>query len=297
LNHAEAALTQAVELNGDDQLAQFNLGLLKESQGKLKEAGQHFEKAAGVAGAAEKIKALKQFTANNSILAAAPIGLNTHIQSVISDGTDSDFFKFNAPPVPRDILKVSLKNLSTSLDPSIHLYDSTKQQISAAGDFGRPGNGADLELAFSDSPGAVFYLQVSSQDGTTGAYSVTVKPEKAFDRYEPNDDILHPAPIKVNEKIEANIMDGNDVDFYTFQALPRGGNVSVQLDNESTTLNPQITLYDSNKEQINSAGSFGRPGSGANLGLQFATDPGAVYFVSISPQDSSAGAYSMTVKE
>ena len=62
-------------------------------------------------------------------------------------------------------------------------------------------------------------------------------PQKAFDGYEPNDEIYNARPINLGMPVEASIMDPADTDFFSFVS-PRTGTVSVVIDNRSITLIP-----------------------------------------------------------
>ena len=82
--------------------------------------------------------------------------------------------------------------------------------------------GASLRELISPPPNTTFYLHVEGIGGSSGAYTLTVVPLKAFDAYEPNDEITRATPLALGRAIDANIMDGDDTDFYSF-AVPAAG--------------------------------------------------------------------------
>jgi len=132
-------------------------------------------------------------------------------------------------------------------------------------------------------------------DKQGGAYKLLIKPEKAYDAYEPNDDIRHSASISLGRTIEANIMDSGDTDFYQFKTS-RGGNVLVSVANRSLTLLPGVSVYDADRENI---GQTSASTAGADLKYSFASQPNSTYYVQIWPAgfDHPGGNYSLTITE
>ncbi len=84
-----------------------------------------------------------------------------------------DFFRFAAPPAPRDRLRVSLQNPSTTFMPYLKLYNSSKEDTKT--EAAAATAGADLTMQFSAEPGALYYLMVGGSYGSAGDYSFSVK--------------------------------------------------------------------------------------------------------------------------
>jgi hypothetical protein len=76
-----------------------------------------------------------------------------------------------------------------------------------------------------------------------------VTPQKAHDAFEPNDDILSPAAVKVGTDIVANVMDKEDRDWYRVSGATKTS-LRVIFENLSTTLKPDVKVYDGNKSQL-----------------------------------------------
>jgi hypothetical protein len=121
-----------------------------------------------------------------------------------------------------------------------------------------------------------------------------VLPQKAYDQYEPNDDAFAATPLKVEQTIEANIMDGPDVDSYQVSGV-KEKSLTVDLKNTSPALRPNIRVLNSDK-------SIARDWAAANTtgtSLKFSMDakPGEEYFVEVGAYGSnSKGPYKLTVR-
>jgi hypothetical protein len=175
------------------------------------------------------------------------------------------------------------------LAPQIGFYDGSKQDYPGGGY--SDTRGADLESFLTGAPGAAFYIRVSSRGGTSGTYALLVKPLRRFDSFEPNDTIQQPAAIALGKTIDANIMDASDVDYYQLQSS--GDTLSVHLKNTSSSLAPQITIFDGKKNEHESNYS---DTPGADVDLQAKVTARDTCYVKISPRGGTAGAYSLTVK-
>jgi tetratricopeptide (TPR) repeat protein len=227
---------------------------------------------------------------NNEIFQANAMPLETGIAAAIADPSDKDTFQFRTPPKYRDWIDITVENKSTTLMPQIDVYNADKARI--GGNWINSG-GANLKYSFVAQPDSIYYAQISPSSPSAGAYSLVVKPAKAYDSYEPNDDKFHATLIGLGKTIKANIMDPGDVDCYQFKTS-KGGNVLVSIDNQSNTLMPEIDVYNADKARI--GGNWINSG-GANLKYSFAGQPGSIYYVQISPNSPSAGQYSLTVTE
>src|SRR5579871_1140640 len=266
-----------------------NLGHALATTGKSTEARKVYDQLAAVDPSNRQIingrQYLSELTHNNTIFTAANIPLQKTINSTLLDN-DTDFFKFTAPSGPRDLLRVRLQNPSSSLGFSLAVKDVSKAPIGQASG----AAAADITYEFADVPGATYYLQVSPYYTGGGAYSLIVEPTHSFDAYEPNDTILTAKDIPTGSPIEANIMDERDTDFYRFRA--RGAKTTIEVENRSTTLGIALAVTDADKAPIG-----GQTGSAAaNVRYEFASTPGSVYQVQISPYYSQGGKYALTIR-
>jgi tetratricopeptide (TPR) repeat protein len=231
---------------------------------------------------------------NNEIFQANAIQLGMGIAATIADSSDKDTFAFKTPPKYRDWIEVSLENQSTTLIPRIEVFNADKSSMGAKG---ADTAGANLKYFFVGQPDSTYYAQIAPNccGQTYGAYSLLVQARKAYDAYEPNDDIRHAASIALGKTIEANIMDPGDADYYQFRTS-KGGNVLVSVVNRSTTLKPQIDVFDSDRSSVG-----GSPAStpGADHRYSFSSRPDSTYYVEISPGccGPNQGDYSLTVAE
>lgn len=236
------------------------------------------------------VSAGREVEPNNDILHANILPLNTAVLGEVSSPSDSDFFRFTAGLLPRDYYRISIRNQSTTLAPSIVVYDQQKNQ---AFNDGRDTAGADFDHDFIPVPGSMYYVQVLSRYERIGAYSLTVTPQHKYDQFEPNDDIASAKSIPLGKTIEANIMDPGDTDFFQVKSGASAGNLTVSLKNLSTTLSPAINVYDGQKNMMF---SDGRDSAGAEFDHPFAAQPNTTYFVQVFCRYGSSGAYSLTVK-
>jgi hypothetical protein len=227
---------------------------------------------------------------NDYYLLANVISLDRPVEAEISAIGDTDCFRFQAPPAPRDILALEIENLSSTLIPALSIFDTEDQFLGWTKDAQRPGLSATQQIA--PAPKTTLIVHVWGAYKTLGKYRLTVRPLKAFDRYEPNDDILNATRITVGEEIAANIMDFADTDFYSFVA-PDAGVVRVDVQNRSATLIPALTLFSPDQRTVGMAADART--AGANLTRSIQATPGQVYYVQVWSQLKTAGEYSLII--
>lgn len=298
-NASAQAFEKALEQDPNYAPAHHNLGLVKASRGELVEAREHFEKANGIGDSKALAKVSQQaledhdheVEPNNEPAQANILPLEKTVGANIADGNDTDFFRITTPPKYRDIVQVRIENESNTLSPGVRVFDSNKSTL--GGNYNDTA-GANLEHSFVVSPDATFYVQVYGRGSSTGRYTITVKSLKKYDAYEPNDDIRHPAAVEIGKQIDANIMDGEDLDFYRFKTGAKGTTVKLHIENQSTTLRPGISVFDSNKSAL--GGNYNDT-AGANLDHSFSVQSDTVYFVEIYPRSGSAGDYSLLITQ
>jgi tetratricopeptide (TPR) repeat protein len=275
--NARAAFMQAIEKGPDFMEARANLEHLDE----LKVAPTN----AAVAHAADR-----EIEPNNDIFHPNEIALNATIGSAIGEAKDVDYFTFKTPPVHRDLIEIVLENASTTLQPVITIFDAARSQIGATFNDTPAG---DVRYEFASAPNSTYYVQIStSRYASVGAYRLTVKPRMAYDAFEPNDDIFQASPIQIGKPNQARITDPGDTDFYKFQT-GAAGNVVVSLENRSTTLQPAITVFDTDRTQV---GESHNDTPSGNVRYSFAAMANATYYVRVSvPRYASIGDYTLTV--
>jgi len=282
-------LLRAVADKAQVPSVQMDLANALAISGKSAEAENLYAKVAAVDPSNRPVKEGRQFlaklTQNNTIFDATEIPIETEVQATMPDN-GTQFFKFNAPPGPRDLLRVSLQNRSSTMALSLAVKNADKAPV-GSGSVGAAA--ANVSYEFSATPGTTHYLQVSPYTGG-GPYSVIVKPTHSFDAFEPNDTILEAKDIPVGSPIEANIMDGNDTDFYRFRA--RADKTLIVVENRSQTL--AISLAVANEDKA----PMGGPPNGAaaaNVRYEFNSKAGGTYYLQVSPY-YSAGKYVLTVQ-
>lgn len=228
---------------------------------------------------------------NSDLLNTNAVELDKWITGAIADGRDDDYYTFVTPGTHRDWFKVELENRSTTLEPELHLYNANKAHIT----YRENGTGgANLSHSFVAEPDTKFYVQVRNDSRhTAGAYLLRISPYKAYDGFEPNHTILEATPISLNDPVEAGIMDGRDNDFYRVETGAAGGTLVVMLENRSTTLEPELHLYNGSKSHL---GYAENGTAGADLVYRRDVQPDARYYVLVrNDSRSTYGDYTLTV--
>jgi len=227
---------------------------------------------------------------NDSKASAAELAINTPTDGEIASTEDSDNFTFTSGARVRDRVIVRLQNRSDTLSPYIKLFGPDKAAIAES--FSGT-HGADTELAFTAEPGKRYYVEVNPY-GSTGQYTLSVLPQAAYDRFEPNDDPIRdtPTPITVGDSIDAGILDDLDNDWYRLAAAP-GQSLGITLENRSTTLRPYVVVYNAQRSQIETRYD-GTPG--ASLDFSVDTTAGSTYYLQVKPFSSGAGDYRLALR-
>jgi tetratricopeptide (TPR) repeat protein len=204
---------------------------------------------------------------------------------------DDDFFRFVTPPAPRDLISIEIANHSTTLVPVLRIFDQERRMT----DWGRIAHepGASLQLTIAPAPNTTLYLQVSGLGHSGGAYTLLARPQKAFDAYEPNDEISNARRIPVGTAVAAGIMDANDTDYYSFVS-PRTGTVSIAIANRSTTLIPALSTFEPDMRPSGSAPDVGTPG--LNLKHTIQVRENQTYYIQVRPLNNTAGDYTLMIE-
>lgn len=223
---------------------------------------------------------------NSTIIDARPLGLGLAEPGEILTTTDTRFYKVDNALKLRDLAIVRLQNESTTLRPDLKIFNADKSLLTEPYD-GNPG--ASVEHKLPLTPGQPIYLQVLPY-GSTGKYKISVTPQKAYDAFEANDDLLTPAAVKIGMDVNANIMDDKDHDWYRVSGATNP-KAMVTFENLSTTLRPDVKVYDANKSLIVEKYD-GTPG--ANLGFAVDIKQPRDFYVEVVPY-ASAGKYRLRV--
>jgi hypothetical protein len=283
-----------------------NVGALEAESGNLEAAHQAYQQALAkdpdYKPARQNLQTLVRFEApritevrdqesepNNDFNHTNLISLGRKIAGAVSDGSDADFFQFKTPPGPRDLYQATIENRSM-LHPGLTVYDGNRHQLN---DCHSDEPLAQLDCPFTAQPESVCYVQVYGRYSSTGPYALVVTPLKRYDSYEPNEDFLQAKPISIGNRIEANIMDASDRDFYIVKTGAAGGQLTARIENDSTTLHPELYIYDGNRHQLNDCYAHEAV---AQLDCSFTALPQSAYYVQILGMDSTAGPYKLTVK-
>jgi tetratricopeptide (TPR) repeat protein len=237
----------------------------------------------------EALPVRQEIEPNNSEISANLIGLDRQVDGEIVAG-DTDSFRFVTPPAPRDILQVDVENVDQTLEMSLRVHDGELQNDSGR-IIGEPGKA--FRKYVSQPPNQSLFLILSSTHNTAGRYRITIKPLRSFDRLEPNDDIFAARRIEIGQPYEANIMDSEDTDFYSFQAM-RTGTVTIEVKNESATLIPAITTFGTDRRTTGFGPDIRKPG--ADLKHTMEVTDFQVYYVQVWSQGRTSGRYTLTIR-
>ena len=229
---------------------------------------------------------------NNDQSTANLIAVRSAVGGELAGGNDtSDYFRVVAPAAPRDLITIELANNSPGFSPRLHVYDSDLRLLSWGDKTARPGD--SLTITGGPAPNSTLYIAISAADSNGGLYLLSVTPQKAFDKFEPNDDILSSRHISMGEEVPANIMDVEDTDFFSFVG-PRKGKVTIQLRNRSTTLIPAVTTLNNDHRNLGFAQDARKAGQDVQYSID--VDKDLTYYVEISSQGGTSGAYTLRVE-
>jgi len=229
---------------------------------------------------------------NNDTNLANIIAVGNLVEGEIDAAVDDDdFFRFVTPPAPRDLISIEIANHSTTLVPVLRIFDQERRMT----DWGKTAHepGASLQLTIAPAPNTTLYLQVSGLGHSGGAYTLLVRPQKAFDAYEPNDEISNARRIPVGTAVVAGIMDANDTDYYSFVS-PRTGTVSIAIANRSTTLIPALSTFEPDMRSSGPGPEVGTPE--LNLKHTMQVRGNQTYYIQVRPLNNTAGDYTLMIE-
>lgn len=221
---------------------------------------------------------------------AEVVALGRPVEAEIAAGTaDVDCYRVAAPRSPRDMVRVEIQNRCQTLIPRLRVFDGAGTLLVWNHDARAPGD--SLAVTLTAPPNATLYLDIYGAEPTSGRYRLLVQALRAFDSYEPNDDIGHARRIRIGQIVEANIMDESDVDFYSFVS-PRAGSFDIRISSGSGGLIPQV-LFGPDAHSLESSPAPEAGDGGVHLRVE--ARAGVVYYVEIQGRDGTAGAYSLKI--
>ena len=136
-----------------------------------------------------------------------------------------------------------------------------------------------------------YSFRVASHYGSgEGVYIVSVVPQKAYDSFEPNDDILSAKPIAERTAIKASITDKADADVFSSQGAATERSMKVTITNASASLHPMVIVYDALKTEI---GRTQNSTPGGDLSYSFKAPKGPIYLRVADYYGSDGGAYAV----
>lgn len=232
-----------------------------------------------------------ELESNDSIPYANPVALDRPVDAAIGTSTDRDYFHVVTPPAPRDRVEIAIANRSPTLVPVLRIYDEEGSILPWGQSARVPGE--SLTIIIAPPPNTSLFLDISGMRTTTGAYTLTLKTLKAFDSYEPNDEIYSARKITLGERIEANIMDDADTDFYAFDS-PRSGTVAIEIQNRSATLIPGLTVFTPEMRTSGFGPDVDRPGG--SMHHTMLVQEGRTYYVQVWAQARTVGEYTLLIQ-
>ena len=227
---------------------------------------------------------------NNDTSQANAVWLDRPVQAAIGPSVgDVDCFWFITPRPPRDRISVSVASQSSTLIPRLRIYDQNRNMVT--GIKVAPSAGAAVRFDFSPPPNTLYYVQVDGVSGSSGAYTLTVNGLHAYDVYEPNDTIQSATRIALGQSVDANVMDTDDTDFYSFVA-PAGGSVNVDVTARDGALLLGLATFAPDLRNIGFAPDPKAPGEAIHQRMQ--VEANQIYYVQVFSK--TTGAYSLVVK-
>jgi len=232
---------------------------------------------------------------NDNIQDANAVWLDKPLNASIQPA-DVDSFWFVTPRPPRDRISIQVMNRSNTLIPHMRVYDADGKMLGGLKEASEPGG--SLRFDFSPPPNSFFSIQVSGASGSYGAYTLAVNSLRAYDVYEPNDDILNATRIVPGQPIEANIMDATDTDFYSFVS-PTAGAVTIDIAPHGTTphdgtLVAGLSTFASDLHNLGFGPDLEHPGEPLHYVMN--VEANQTYYLQIFGKTDTIGDYTLTVK-
>ena len=229
---------------------------------------------------------------NNDNSQANAVWLDRPVQGTITPSIgDVDCFWFITPRPPRDRISVEVIGRSATLIPRLRIYDANGNL--SAGLKEATGPGASVRYDFSPPPNTLYYVQIDGVSGSSGAYTLTVSSLHAYDVYEPNDTIFTATRIVLGQTVDANIMDADDTDFYSFLS-PVPATVHVDVIGRSPTLLLGLGTFAPDQHNIGFAPDPKGPGDPIHHVMT--VEANQLYYVQVFSRNDTTGPYSLVVQ-
>ena len=229
---------------------------------------------------------------NNNPASANPLAPGAQIDGVIEKDGDADYYKVSASKPVRDLVEVSLENLSETLPPKLTLYDQNKSKL--GNEYYDYTPGANLTFSYTAEVGGTNYVRVSDVTNAGGAYRLHLRYWDAADAQEPNDTAAQATDISLDKSVSGSILDSLDQDWYRFTASSAA--LHIRMDNDSTRLAPNLIIYDENRSRLDNPYN-GTPGASIDYNLK--ATPGKIYYIQVAPYGDTSipGKYRISVNE
>jgi hypothetical protein len=220
------------------------------------------------------------------------VWLNRPVNANIAPSVgDVDCYWFTTPRPPRDRISIQVINRSPTLNPRLRISDDSGRLVTGVKE--ATGKGESLRFDFSPPPNTFYAIQVDGASGTSGDYRLAVEALHAYDVYEPNDTLLTATRIGLGQTIDANIMDADDTDYFSFLS-PVAAFVSIDLVSRNDTLVPGLSSYAPDLSFIGFAADAKGPGGSIHHTMQL--EANQFYYLQVFSKNETTGPYSLTVK-
>lgn len=193
--------------------------------------------------------------------------------------------------------KSAMKQLRISFDTGMFAINFRAAYL-ATGNKAKATDAFDKALSIEpDQESARFNLS-QADPVLTVVNVVTNESQITNDREaEPNNEILSPNLIPLETWIDAAKAEQGDNDYFRFSSPPIYRDIiQISIENKSTTLIPQLRVFNKNKADLSGWKSNNTQGS--NFQYSFSSAPNETYYVQMtSHYGSTNGSYTLTVKE
>ena len=235
----------------------------------------------------------REIEPNNTMTVANIIAPERPVEGeIMASVDDMDTFKVTTPPAPRDIVSIEVQPRTRLLEPMMKVYDDQHHLLQWIN--GKDAPGKSISITMAPPPNTTLFLQLAGYGDTAGLYVLKVTPRKAFDQYEPNDEIYNSRPIRIGAIVDANIMDKGDTDYYSFET-ERAGKVRVSIENRSATLIPALSTFTPDQRSSGFGPDVRTPG--ANLEHSFNVQANQKYYIQVWSQANTAGEYTLKLRQ
>ena len=299
-DEAQAALGQGIASDPDFQPLHVSLARVYERRGNLDAAMAQLRKAPDEPAASAMLQTLESRSAagaherepNDDGNSPNLLPLAQVVQGGLGSEEDVDFYRFEAPPAPRDWLTVSVVNGDTEMRPQVAVLRHDKSVHFLNAEYAHEVSaGQDVRYRFVPRSGATYFVRVGAFSGS-GRYDVSVTPERAFDAHEPNDATVDATRIEPGTVVEASLLDEDDVDHYE---VPAGGRFSVQVENRAIGLKPSVQLRGASKERVWRNAEYGyEVTAGQDVHAAMDAPRGASWYISVA-SFAGSGDYALKV--